>query len=270
MKIEFKNIRRASDSDVFFLYGNYKKSFHVFCDFVHEKLLQQHEFIERKFVSIQQMQEISSQQYDLFDARTCCYCIRNVEDSHLAKLEQLIADKIGTFVLECGDFTKSKKITDYFTSHKSAHAIASFKNDITMRSICKMMLPSISSGVELQLVNMIRESDEDLSSFFQKITLLLEDNQISVAQVLSEYSLYRNDALQDMDVIPFIRYVSSYLVKKEAQIKSFFPFVISDDCKIADMLNLENYVKNGALINKHCVKHCAFGLARIPQQISKS
>ena len=116
MKIEFKNLteKHFQPGRVFYLYGNYKKTFGVFCDFAITALNKNFPNVDVHFYSVNECLKTINEQCDLFGTNISCFCIRNVEDNHLEKIKPYLGNTDKIFLLESGDYPKSKKISDFF------------------------------------------------------------------------------------------------------------------------------------------------------------
>ncbi|MDR2681851.1 MAG: hypothetical protein LBB29_02290 [Holosporaceae bacterium] len=217
MKLEFKNINDShiTAKSVFYLYGNYKKTLGVFCDFILEKFMACYqcpaENIDVFSGSVTECLKSMSEQCDLFNNRVVCFCMRGVEDSHLEKISPLLEREGNIFILESGDYAKSKKITDYFQKSKFP-AVASFKSDITLYSLCRMLIPAAPSSVTAEIVKIINNSDEDLRSLFKKISILVDAHDYDLLQ---EYVTYKSTFFQQLDFIPMVRYMLNMAIKEK-------------------------------------------------------
>ncbi|MDR3187057.1 MAG: hypothetical protein LBT63_01325 [Holosporaceae bacterium] len=213
MKTDFRHIqdKHVDVGGVFYLYGNYKKTFVAFCDFICEKLRQKGLRVVPHFSSVDESLKAIGGQCDLFETRTHCFCIRGVEDRHLEKLSPFLNGGDNVFVLESGDYAKSKKITEHFLAQNKIFALASFRNDITLRSLCQMLLPGASPAVNGEIVRIIGETDEELSSFFKKISLLLEIDPDS----LKEYGDRGRSFVAELDFIPLVRYFLQSILRED-------------------------------------------------------
>lgn len=217
MKLDFGNINENNFhvGSVFFLYGNFKRSFDVFCDFLTEKLKTKFDDAELtvNYCSVAECVKIINAQCDLFGNNLNLFCIRGIEDNHLDKLTPLFSSVSSVFVLESGDYRKSKSITDYFIKSRDAYAVASFKNDATLISLCKLFLPiDTSAAIYREIVEIINDTDEGLISLFKKISLLLVSQD---EKLLQDYITYKTSFLQNMDFIPFARYLEKLAVKEK-------------------------------------------------------
>ena len=148
MKIEFKNVPYyTKPGQIFFLYGNYKRTFDLVCEFIGSILKKKNSNVQIKsctFAEYEKDQEFA--QCDLFGSKITCYCIRKIEDKHLEKIQNLPRDN-NVFILESGDFFKSKKVTDALTKDPNVFAVASFNNRLTYLSLCNMVLPKLPSVI---------------------------------------------------------------------------------------------------------------------------
>jgi hypothetical protein len=213
MKTDFRYIqdKHVDAGSIFYLYGNYKKTFVAFCDFVCEKLYRKGLKVALHFCSVDECLGIANEQCELFEPRINCFCIRNVEDRHLKKISTLFSESSNVFVLESGDYAKSKEITAHFLAHNKVLALPSFRNDITLRSLCQMLLPGVSPSVSGEIVKIIGETDEEPSSFFKKISLLLEVD----ADGLKKYRIHGRSFMEELDFIPLIRYFLQSILKEK-------------------------------------------------------
>lgn len=113
MRLDFGSINedRFNSGSVFFLYGNFKRSFDVFCDFTAEKLKKK--FISAKLCvrcySTTACIKAADNQYGLFGDSLNLFCVRGVEDNHFDKLSSFFSFANSIFILECGDYKKSKQ-----------------------------------------------------------------------------------------------------------------------------------------------------------------
>jgi hypothetical protein len=236
MKLEFSGVtdQLITPQSVFFLYGNYKSTFDLFCNFMTEKMRKIFidKEIEMHFLSVADGLKVIGEQCDLFSDKIDCFCLRHVEDNHLEKLQAILHRENTLFILECGDYVKSKKITDFWQKDKSIWAIASFKNDITYRSLCRMFFPSASGEVQRLLVAAMGGQEDALSSFFTKVSLLLEENvsdeqkgnnskdtikNVDISTDLQ--SILKRSFLQELGVIPLVRYLANVAIREKFQHK---------------------------------------------------
>ncbi|MDR3179847.1 MAG: hypothetical protein LBT70_03020 [Holosporaceae bacterium] len=217
MKLEFRNISDAhiSDRSVFYLYGNYKKSFGVFCDFVREKFMARYgcpaENIDIFAGPVSECLKNIGRQCDLFGSRVSFFCVRGIEDSHQEKLSPFLEQERNIFILESGDYGKSKKITDFFQKSKFP-AVASFRSDITLHSLCRLLIPAAPTAVTVEIVKIMNNSDEDLRSLFKKISILVDTND---HDLLKEYVTYKTTFFQQLDFIPLVRYLLNVAIKEK-------------------------------------------------------
>jgi hypothetical protein len=161
-----------------------------------------------------------TRQYDLFETKIQCFFIRNVDDNNLEKLSTVLHTQGNVFVLESGDYAKSKKATDHCIKDDAICAIASFHNNITLHSICGMLMPDVSKNIHNIIVEIINNSNEALLSFFAKISLLLDDiKNASVKENSIDYctelkSGTKQTFLQGLDIIPTIKYLLNAAVRE--------------------------------------------------------
>ncbi|MDR3155792.1 MAG: hypothetical protein LBT90_01670 [Holosporaceae bacterium] len=232
MKLEFAGVKDQfiKPRSVFFLYGNYKSTFDLFCNFIAEKIriIFGNCEVEMRFLSVAESLKIINGQCDLFaSAKIDCLCLRNVEDSHWEKLSAVLHRENTIFVLECGDYAKSRRITDYCQKDEAIYAIASFKNDVTFYSLCRMFFPIATKEMHRMLVAAMGTRDESLSSFFTKVSLLLEDSmadepnsngdsfQIAADDHMHLPGILKQTFLQELSVIPLVRYLANTSIKKK-------------------------------------------------------
>jgi len=255
VKIDFGNItnNHIEPGKVFYLYGNYKKSFDVFCDFVVEKFRSKFKYplenLNTFHVSVSECTKIMNSQCDLFGTQTRFFCIRNIEDNHIDRLTELFRNSNDIFILNSGDYRKTKKITDFFLKHDFFNAIASFKNDLTLMSLCKMMLPSMSCTIYSEIVKIINDTDEELFSLFRKISLLLSEENL---ESLKEYTTYKESFLESLDPISLIRYLLRLSIKEKIYDKKqdVIKFNLSKENVIEHFLKSEIYQKTGVNLEK--------------------
>lgn len=260
MKVEFGklDIDFISFNEVFYLYGNYKKTFYLFCNFIiekyKEKISHPEENISVFFCSINECVKIINSQCSLFDTKVNFFCIKNIEDSHLEKLYELFKVKNNIFILESGDYGKSKKITDTFSKSTEVFAIASFKNDITLMSLCKFILPQISATIYREIIDIINNTDEDLHSLFMKISFLIDGND---ASLLKEYTTNKKSFIEDMDFIPLLRYMLRLSIKEKINGKkhNFFNLNLNGKNIIETLLNAEIKYKSSFNLPKSYLYH---------------
>ncbi len=259
MKLDFGNINESNFNvgSVFFLYGNFKRSFDVFCDFLTEKLKTKFYGAELNvnYCSVVECTKIINAQCDLFGNNLNLFCIRNVEDNHLDKLTPLFSSVNSIFVLESGDYRKSKSITDYFTKNRDAYAVASFKNDATLMSLCKLILPiDTSTTICREIVRIINDTDEGLISLFKKISLLLVSQD---EKLLQDYITYKTSFLQNMDFIPLARYLAKLALKAKVFDKKqeFVKTDLSQKHVIEKLLKAEINQKIGTPLTKSVLEN---------------
>lgn len=232
MKNDFKYLKEIRTGCPLFLYGNFPRFFGAFCDFVFDNIGN----IEKHFCSVTDALKIINEQYDLFEQRKICFCIRNVEDSHLEKLRPVLYNPNYLFVMSSGHYAKAKKVTQYFVINSDSIALPAFKNDAALNSFCRMMIPGLSTQLYAQLVDLIDKTDEDLSSFFKKLQLLLDSDK----QLLNEYVTYKTSYLDSTTPIGLIRYLlqsvigTKYLEKEASTMKKIPSTAINDliQCEI--------------------------------------
>lgn len=252
MKIEFKNIPYyVKPGQVFFLYGNYKKTFDVTCEFIVSLLKRKSPNVQVKnctFAEYEQEQNFS--QCDLFGTKLSCYCIRKIEDKHLEKIKNLSREN-SVFVLECGDFFKSKKVTEDLTKDPNVLAIASFNNKLTFISLCNMILPKLPAVIYNEIINIINETDEELLSLFKKLSLLLTDGSLDD---LKDYIKDKKNFFDELDCIPFIRIALQSAIKENVlhQNQSYLKLNLKD--KIHFLMDAEIKQKLDYPLNKNYIK----------------
>ncbi|MDR1982955.1 MAG: hypothetical protein LBQ08_04140 [Holosporaceae bacterium] len=244
MKVDFKNINshHIKIGSVFYLYGNYKKTFEVFCDFVRDELQKKMMEVEVHFCSVTESLKIINGQCNLFGTKVDCFFIRHVEDSHLEKVSKFFNEKNSIFVLESGNYLKSKKITDYFLK-SDAIAVSSFYNDQTLYSLCRMFFPNIPQTVCDEIVRIIKNTDEELYSVFKKAFILSGDCN---CDDFKNYSIHKQSFLSGLNSIPLIRFLLQTTIR-ERIIKSanFFKINILNENAIYHLLNAELKQKFG-------------------------
>ena len=220
MKVEFKNIneKHFQPGRVFYLYGNYKKTFGAFCDFAITALRNNFSDVNVHFCTVSECLKDISEQCDLFGTSISCFCIRNAEDNHMEKIKPYLGNADKLFILESGDYGKSKKITDFFVNDRNFCAVASFKNNLTLQSIIKMIMPNVSVVAVNKISDIINNTDEDLLSLLKKISLLCENNDIANLQ---EYATYKQSFWEGLDFIPLVRLLLQSAIKQKVFDKSF-------------------------------------------------
>lgn len=212
MKLEFKNAPyNIKEGQIFFLYGNYKRTFDLFCDFVASKLREKRSNVQIKNCTVAEYEKNRSfSQCDLFETKLTCYCIRGIEDKHLEKVRNFSREN-SVFILESGDFFKSKKVTESLTKDPNILAIASFNNNMTFTSICNMVLPKLPSVIYNEIVKIVNETDEGLISLFKKLSLLLDESNL---EDLKHYIKSKQSFLDDLEEIPLIRFALQAAIKE--------------------------------------------------------
>lgn len=249
MKVDFKNINSTNlkVGSIFYLYGNYKKTFEVFCSFVLEEFQKKALTVNARLCSVPECLKTLNGQCDLFGDEVNCFCIRNVEDSHLEKISTFFEQKNSIFILESGNYYKSKKITDFFLN-SSALAAASFNNELTFCSIARMYFPHISQIICDEIVKIIANTDEELYSIFKKLSLLLCDDNF---QDLKNYSIHKQSFLNGLDSIPLIRVLLQTIVKERImKSANFFKINATNEDAIYNLLNTELTQKSGLEIGR--------------------
>lgn len=211
MKLEFKNVPyNIKEGQIFFLYGNFKKTFDLFCDFVASKLREKHANVQVRNCAFSEYEKSQSfSQCDLFGSKITCYCIRGIEDKHLEKIQNFPKEN-SVFILESGDFFKSKKVTDTLIKNPNVLALASFNNNMTFLSLCNMILPKLPSIIYNEIVNIINETDEGLISLFRKLSLLLDDGNL---EDLKDYIKNKQSFLDNLEDISLIRFMLQAAIK---------------------------------------------------------
>lgn len=251
MKTDFKNIneKNINPNSVFFLYGNNRRPFTVFCDFVIDILKKKFADVDIFYVSVSDCLKIIENQCDLFGTKINCFCIKGIEDSHLAKLDSWLGTDNNIFILDSGDFMKSKKVSDALQKDPRVQALPSFKNDMTLLSICKMVMPTVPQNICNEIVKIINETDEGLSSLFKKMSLLTDDNNFAL---LHEYYTYKTSFLNEFELIPLIRFLQQAVIKEKVQgrSQSYLGFNLSGKNLMRDLLNSELKQKEGMEISK--------------------
>ena len=212
MKLEFKNVPyNLKEGQIFFLYGNYKKAFDLFCDFVASKLKEKRINVQVKSCTVAEYEKDQSfSQCDLFESKLTCYCIRGIEDKHLEKIQNFSREN-SVFILESGDFFKSKKVTDALVKDSNVLALASFNNNMTFLSLCNMILPKLPSVIYNEIIKIINETDEGLISLFRKLSLLLDENNLDD---LKDYVKNKQSFLDNLEEISLIRFVLQAAIKE--------------------------------------------------------
>ncbi|MDR2795026.1 MAG: hypothetical protein LBB12_04585 [Holosporaceae bacterium] len=252
MKVEFKSINDAHimDRSVFYLYGNYKKSFGVFCDFVKEKFMARYgcraENIDVFTGSVSECLKNVGGQCDLFGSRVSFFCIRGVEDNHQEKLAPFLEQEKNIFILESGDYGKSKKITDFFQKSKFL-AVASFRSDITLHSLCRLLIPKASPAIAAEIVKIMNNSDEDLRSLFKKVSILVDANDHNL---LKEYVAYKTTLFQQLDFIPMVRYLLNIALKEKVYDRKQENIDFSSHNIVQSLLKAEIAQKSGKDLSK--------------------
>jgi hypothetical protein len=247
MKIDFKNIdsSRVNVGTVFYLYGNYKKTFEAFCDFVQDELRKKSFDLKIHFCSIAECLKIINGQCDLFETAVDCFCIRNVEDNHLESVAKFFSEKNRVFILESGNYMKSKKVTEHLLKSE-AFAIASFNNEITFNSLVRMFFSNIPYNACCEIVKIISNTDEDLCSLFKKISLLSNDGAF---EDLKEYSTSKQSFLSGLDLIPLIRFLLQTTMKERIS-TNFSKISPKNKDAVHNLLNAELAIKSGSEISR--------------------
>lgn len=251
MKLEFKNAPyNIKEGQIFFLYGNYKKAFDLFCDFVISKLKEKRMNVQVKNCTIAEYEKNQGfSQCDLFESKLTCYCIRGIEDKHLEKIQNFSREN-NVFILESGDFFKSKKVTEALTKNPNILAIASFNNNLTFNSICNMILPKLPSVIYNEIVKIINETDEGLISLFKKLSLLLDENNL---EDLKHYIKSKQSFLDDFEEIPLIRFALQAAIKENIFCKDQSYTGLKLKQKIHFLMDSEIKQKSEYPFNKNCL-----------------
>ncbi|MDR0580671.1 MAG: hypothetical protein LBG04_00960 [Holosporaceae bacterium] len=249
MKVDFKNINSTNlkGGSIFYLYGNYKRAFEAFCSFVLEEFQKKALIVNKHLCSVSEYLKISNGQCDLFGGEISCFCIKNVEDNHLEKVSTFFEKENSVFILESGNYYKSKKITDFFLN-SSVLAVASFNNESTFRSLTRMYFPHISPIVCDEIVKIIAHTDEELYSIFKKLSLLLDDDNF---KDLKDYSIHKQSFLSGLDSIPLIRLLLQTIIKERiTKSANFFKINATNKDAIYHLLNAELMQKSGIEIGR--------------------
>lgn len=254
MKNDFKYLKEVHTGCPIFLYGNLQRTFGAFCDFVLDKLGD----ADHHFCNVTDALKIANGQCELLEERKICFCIQGVEDNHLSKLQSILYNPKYLFVMSSGHYAKAKKITQYFVSDSKSVALPSFKNDAALNSFCRMMVPGLSAQLYVQLVDLINKTDEDLSSFFKKLQLLLEGD----SQLLNEYVTYRTSYLDDIAPIGLIRYFLQVAIRTRYPEKGSETAKEIPDTAINDLLQCEMRIKFGEEIPKSLIE--SYGNSKQP------
>ncbi|MBO4406039.1 MAG: hypothetical protein J5821_04910 [Alphaproteobacteria bacterium] len=257
MKLEFKNAPyNIKEGQTFFIYGNYRKTFGLFCGFVVRKLKEKQNNVRVVHCSMAEYDKVQSfSQCDLFETKLTCYCIKGIEDKHLEKIKNLPREH-NVFILESGDYFKSKKATNELTNDPNILALASFNNNMTFTSVCNMILPKLPSVIYNEIVKIINETDEELTSLFQKLSLLLEDNSL---ENLNNYVKDKKSFLDDLEDISFIRFSLQAAIKENIfhQDQSYTKLNLKD--KIHFLMDAEIKQKSDYPLNKnYLLKNLSF------------
>lgn len=258
MKIDFANISdiHIEPGKIFYLYGNYKKAFDVFCDFVIEKFKNKFKCakVDVFYISFSECIKIKNEQCDLFEMQTRFFCIKNIEDNHIDKFNRLFSHSKDIFILDSGDYRKSKKVNDFCLKQGDINAIASFKNDATLISLCKMLFPAIPSAVHYEIVKIINNTDEELFSLLRKISILLDEGNL---ELLKQYTIHKQSFLQDMDFIPLVRYLLRLSTQEKIYDKKheFIALNLLKENAIEDLIKSEIYHKTGITLGKSYLYH---------------
>ncbi|MDR0555701.1 MAG: hypothetical protein LBG20_01655 [Holosporaceae bacterium] len=216
MKTDFKTIKdeHLKAGSVFYLYGNNKETFEVFCDFALEGLRKKYSAVRTYYCSVVECQKIiGGGQCDLFDTHLDCFCIKNLEDDHLEKVRHFFGEENSVFLLESGNYLRSKKITEHMWNSE-VMAIASFNNDLTLHSLTRMFFPQLSQSIINEIVKLIANTDEDLCSLFRKLSIFLDDCQCNQVD-LNDYVAHRQSFLEGLDLIPLIRFLLQNIIRKQ-------------------------------------------------------
>jgi len=256
VKTDFKNINSSyiRIGSVFFLYGNYKKAFDVFCAFIQDELRKKSIDFNRHFCSVNECADIINNQCDLFGTQIDCFFIRNVEDNHQEKISKFFNLPNVFFVLESGNYGKCKKITDFLLK-SNALCIPSFNNELTMHSLCKMFFPKASQSICNEVVKIINNTDEELCSLFKKISLLIDQEDSETAlEDLRNYYTYKQSFLSSLEFIPLIRVISQSLIKEKIlKTPNFTKINITNKDALHSLLEMELKQKLGYDLSRSCI-----------------
>ncbi|MDR2107775.1 MAG: hypothetical protein LBO73_04660 [Holosporaceae bacterium] len=244
MKIDFRNINSdcIKPGSIFFLYGNYRESFEVFCDFVRDELRKKFSEVILRFCSMAECSKLAGGQCGLFGTDVECFCVRNTEDVHLEKAKEFFKIKNSVFILESGNYAKAKKITEYFLK-SNAFAVPSFNNELTLRSLLAMFFPNIPRGICDEAIKIIGNTDEGLYSILKKISLISGDGN---QEELNGCFARRQSFLSGLEIIPLIRVLlQAALRKKITKSENIYGIEISNDNVTNDLLKAELMQKSG-------------------------
>jgi hypothetical protein len=208
--------------------------------------------VNARFCSVVDCQKIIDGQCDLFKTAIDCFCIKNVEDNHLEKIAKFFDEKNCVFILESGNYMKSKKITDYLLK-SDALAISSFDNELTRRSVTKMCFPNVSQSIHDEIVKIINNTDEELYSLFKKISILSDSG---AADDLKNYYTYKQSFLSGLDLIPLIRFLLQTVIRERiVKSQNFSKISIQNNDAVHHLLNAELLQKFGVEISRGYVYH---------------
>jgi hypothetical protein len=169
--------------------------------------------------------------------------MKNAEDIHLEKISEFLKEKSSVFILESGNYSKAKKITEYCLREGNILAVPSFNNELTLRSLLAMFFPSMPRAACDEAIKIIENTDEGLYSVFKKISILSDSGDW---EALRDYFARRRSFMSGLDQIPLIRLLLQTTIKEKI-IKSgnFYGIVSGNDNATEDLLKAELTQKSG-------------------------
>lgn len=223
MRVDFSRINKNTiiNNKAVFFYGNYQDGAMIFWEII-LKIIKKGNVnsfcvLASEFVK----SDPSGEQIDLFSAMNAYY-IKNAEDAHLKFIQNFIEKNHNAFfVIQAGDFRKSKKITDYFTKHEKYASVASFNNPIGIESIIKFITNKVSAKFFPKIFGAINGGTESLFSLMQKIEILETEENIAYYLSNVKFSL----EIEAFEPIGLIRFLMFHFLKSINEGRNFADYV---------------------------------------------
>lgn len=236
MKKDFKNLNfeEILKKRIVFLYGNFSEFISFFSD-IFINTLDVNEGFKKKVITCADFLKEELTQTSLFSSEINLYNIENVQDNNyqdlIAKIDMNGRD---IFFLESGDYKKSKQATDYFLDNESILAIPLFKNSFTCENIFKKLIPNISKLEMEMLSKLLENSNENINSLIQKVSLLKSYDQSQ--ELIKQYYVNKEHFFNQFEPIPLLRYLAAVYSKDQDLNKLAEELNKPQDLKFKDIL----------------------------------